>query len=331
MLNRFAALLDTRDRYLLTCHENPDGDAVGALLGLAHYLRGRGKELRIVISPSLPDFLRFLDTEGWIEVYDPEGAHPDLASWPETWVLVDASEPQRLGKMLGAFQASKALKVCIDHHLKEVSMGFDLEFVDSTASASAELVYGLAAPRMTLPPAMALALYAGIADDTGNFRFSNATPRIHRFAAELIELGVDPAAVYQSLYHQGRPERLKLFGRAFESMRFLAEGRYATTLVTQADLQSCLAQPEDMEGLVNKALEIRGVEVSCLLSEMSDGRYKVGLRSKARVNVNAVCRQLGGGGHKLASGAKVDGPAKSAQTVVDALVVSQIDLDLPTT
>ena len=294
MLDRFAALLDSRDRFLLTAHENPDGDAIGALVGLAHYLRNCGKAVRIVISPELPEYLRFLDTEGWVEVFG--DAHADLAAWPETWLLVDASEPQRLGQMLGAFLASNAMKVCLDHHLTENPMGFDHAFVDSSASASAELVYDLASSRMALPMPMAQALYAGMADDTGNFRFSNATPRIHRFAAELIEVGVDPAATYQALYHQGRPERLKLFGRAFESMRFLDQGRYATTLVTQADMDACLAVKEDMEGLVNKALEIRGVEVSCLMYELPDGHYKVGLRSRGRVNVNAVCRQLGGGG-----------------------------------
>lgn len=329
MLDRFAALLDSRDRFLLTAHENPDGDAIGALVGLAHYLRDRGKAVRIVISPEFPEYLRFLDTEGWVEVFGE--AHADLAAWAETWLLVDASETQRLGKMLGDFQASKALKVCLDHHLTENPMGFDHAFIDSSASASAELVYKLASSRMVLPMAMAQALYAGMADDTGNFRFSNATPDIHRFAAELIELGVDPAATYQALYHQGRPERLKLFGRAFESMRFLENGRYASTLVTQADMDACQAIKEDMEGLVNKALEIRGVEVSCLMYELPDGQYKVGLRSRGQVNVNAVCRQLGGGGHKLASGAKVDGPAKAAQTRVDTLVVSQIAVDLPAT
>jgi len=329
MLDRFAALLDTRDRFLLTAHENPDGDAVGSLLGMAHYLRGLGKTVRIVVSPEFPDYLRFLDTGGWIEVFGE--AHGDLAAWPDTWLLLDASEPQRLGMMLGAFNASKALKVCLDHHLTEHPMGFDHAFVDSSASASAELVYGLAAGRMTVAGAMAQALYAGMVEDTGNFRFSNATPRIHRYAAELIEGGVDPAATYQALYHQGRPERLRLYGLAFAGMSFLDQGRYASTLVTQADLRDCGAVKDDLEGLVNKALEIRGVEVSCLMHELPDGSYKVGLRSRGQVNVNAVCRQLGGGGHKLASGAKVDGPAKSAQTRVDTLVVSQIHSDLPTT
>jgi len=332
MLERFAKFLESSQRILLTSHENPDGDGTGAMIGLAHYLRFLGKEVRIVVSPELPHFLHFMDPEGWIEAFEPTGRHRDLAQWPETWVLVDASEPHRLGVMHEAFQASKALKTCLDHHMKESPRGFDQEFTDSAASASAELVFDLAAGRMPrpLPRAMATALYAGLVDDTGNFRFSNATPKTHRMAAELIEEGVEPARVYQDLYHQGRPERLKLFGRAFEALRVQGAGRYASLRLSQADLRLCGAIHDDMEGLVNKPLELRGVEVSCLLYELEDGRIKASLRSRERVDVNAVCRSFGGGGHRLASGAKLDGPLERAQTVIDAAVLARIELDLGT-
>jgi len=330
MLDRFAAFLDSQDRILLTTHENPDGDGTGAMIGLAHYLRALGKVVRIVVSPGVPPSLGFLDPEGRIEAYDAEGGHRDLAEWPTTWLLVDASEPRRLGKMHSAFLASKALKVCLDHHLKDAPEGFAMEFTDATASASAELVYGLVASRMPrpLPRPMAVALYAGMVDDTGNFRFSNATPSIHRIAADLIEDGVEPARVYQQLYHQGRPERMKLFARAFNGLKLLHEGRFAALTITRQDLEACGADHDDMEGLVNRPLELRGVEVSALLYEMEDGNVKASLRSRERVDVNAVCREFGGGGHRLASGAKLDGPLQKAQTRVDAAVQCQLQKDL---
>jgi len=330
MLERFAAFLDSQDRILLTTHENPDGDGSGAMIGLAHYLRSIGKQVRIVVSPALPQFLAFLDPEGWIEAYDPQGAHRDLADWPSTWLLVDASEPRRLGKMHPAFLASKALKVCLDHHLKDAPEGFTMEFTDPTASASAQLVYGLAASRMPrpLPKPMANALYAGMVDDTGNFRFSNATAAIHRIAADLIEEGVEPARIYQQLYHQGRPERMKLFARAFDGLRLLFGGHYASLNISRLDLDACGAEHDDMEGLVNRPLEMRGVEVSALLYEMEDGQIKLSLRSRERVDVNAICREFGGGGHRLASGAKLDGPLQTAQTRVDAAVQSRLQQDL---
>jgi phosphoesterase RecJ-like protein len=339
MLNRFAEFLDRQGRVLLTTHENPDGDGVGAMLGLAHYLRLAGKEVRVVVAPALPSFLAFMDPEGWVEAFDAQGAHRDLAAWPDAWLLVDASEPQRLGPLLPLFQATPARRACLDHHLQEApgqgpdlaSKGFHEAFTDPGASASAELVYELAARRLAppLPRPMAEALYAGVVDDTGNFRFSNSTPRVHRLAADLIEQGVAPARIYQNLYHQGRPEKLLIFGRACSAMALLDQGRYARMSVSMADYAATGAGHDDLEGLVNRPLELRGVEVAVLLHELPDGRIKASLRSRERVDVNAVCRRFGGGGHRLASGAKLDGPMARAQNEVDAAVLAQIATDCP--
>jgi len=332
MLSRFKAFLETQDRVLLTTHEHPDGDGIGAMMGLAHLLKAMGKEVRLVVSPRIPEFLTFLDPQGWVEPLDLAGRHQDLAAWPTAWVLVDASEPHRLGPLLPLFQATPAAKVCLDHHLKDAPQGFDAEFTDGTASASAELVYDLAvqALPLPLPAAMAEALYAGVVEDTGNFRFSNATAKVHRLAAQLIEQGVAPARTYQNLYHQGRLEKLRLTGRAFESLALQAQGRYARLSLTQADLEACGANHDDLEGLVNRPLELRGVEVACLLYETGEGRIKASLRSREQVNVNEVCRRFGGGGHRLASGAKLDGPLAKAQNDMDAAVLAQVAADLNT-
>ena len=272
-----------------------------------------------------------MDPEGWVEPFDAEGRHRDLAAWPDAWLLVDASEPLRLGPLHPLFQATQATRACLDHHLKDAPQGFDAEFTDPSASASAELVFELATLRMPLPlpMPMAEAIYAGVVDDTGNFRFSNATAKVHRLAAQLIDQGVSPSRIYQNLYHQGRPERLRLTGRAFDTMALAGEGRYARLSLAQTDFAECGADHDDMEGLVNRPLELAGVEVSCLLHELEDGRIKVSLRSRERVNVNAVCRQFGGGGHRLASGAKLDGPMARAQVELDAAILTQLTLDLP--
>ena len=187
-----------------------------------------------------------MDPDGWVEPFEPQGTHRDLAAWPDAWVLVDASEPRRLGPMHAALPGhAGARKACLDHHLKEAPQGFDEEFTDPAASASAELVYDLAVLRLAppLPLPMAEALYAGVVDDTGNFRFSNATPKVHRLAADLIEQGVDPARIYQDLYHQGRPEKLRISGRAFDGMALLGEGRYARLSVAEADFAAMRGRP----------------------------------------------------------------------------------------
>lgn len=330
MLDRFAAFLDQHQRVLLTTHENPDGDGVGASLGLAHYLKSRGKAARIVVHPGLPDNLRWMDPEGWVERFDPATAG-DLAGWPDVWLIVDASEPHRLGALFPAFEATSAVRCCLDHHLKDAPKGFDQEFTDPTASASGQLVFQMAKGRMDgrMPAAMVNALYASLVSDTGNFRFSNATSEVHRIAADLIDLGAEPARTFQNLYHVDTPQKLKLFSRAFEGMRLLSQARLALLLVRRSDLEQCGASYEDLDELVQAPMRLRGIEVSALVYEAEDGRVKLSLRSKERVNVNAVCRTFGGGGHFLASGAKLEGPLDQALPRIEAALLAQLQKDLP--
>jgi bifunctional oligoribonuclease and PAP phosphatase NrnA len=323
-----AEFLGRFQRILLTPHENPDADALGAMLALGDHLRALGKEVRLVVTPNVPSFLAFLDPGGAVEPFD--GRSAQLADWPEAWVLVDTSDPARIGPMEGAYHASGARKACLDHHLQHEVRAFDAEYVDPEASASAQLVYRLLAPRMPrpLPESTVRALYVGIVDDTGNFRFSNTSPEIHRIAAELIEQGADPARLYQALYHQGRPEKLRVQSLALQGMALQLGGAYARLSLSRSDLRACGASHEDLDGLVNRPLELRGVEVSCLLEELEDGRVKASLRSRERVNVNAVARRFGGGGHFLASGTRLDGPLPRAQTEMDAAVADQAREDL---
>lgn len=333
MLDRLQSFLDQHSRVLLTTHENPDGDGIGACLALAHYLRFLGKEPRIVVSPAVPANLRWLDADGWIEVFDPAGAHAELAAWPEAWLLVDASEPHRLGVMRPAFEATKAPRACLDHHLKEAPRGFEFEFTDPKATASGELVYDLAAPRMGLPlPApMAEAVYASLISDTGNFRFSNSTGKVHRLAAGLIEQGVQPARSYQRIYLQDTPSKVRLWGRALERMGLLGGGAFGLMVLSLEDLRVCGATHDDLDELVQEPTRLASVEVAGLLYELADGRVKLSLRSKEAVDVNAVCKLFGGGGHRLASGAKLDGPMPAARSRVEAAVLAQLTQDLPQT
>jgi phosphoesterase RecJ-like protein len=330
MLDRFATFLDRHDRILLTTHENPDGDGVGASIALTAHLKAGGKDARIVVTPALPENLQFLDPMGWIEPFEPTGAHQDLASWPDAWLLIDASEPHRMGALFAAFERTKADRACLDHHLKDAPKGFDEEFTDPTASASTELVYDLVRPRIggELPPVMAQALYAGLVSDTGNFRHSNSTPKIHIAAADLIAQGVHPARTFNALYQTATPSKLKLFGRAMGGLQLKDDGRFAYVSVTKADLAACGASHEDLDELVEEPRKLKGVEVAALFSETEDGRAKVSLRSRERVDVNAVCRQFGGGGHRLASGAKVSQPLEAFIAEVEAAIMDQIRLDI---
>ncbi len=329
MLERFADYLDRHAKVLLTTHESPDGDGVGAAIALAAHLKAMGKQARIVVTPALPENLRFLDPEGWVEAFEPGGQHRELAAWPDAWLLIDASEPHRMGPLFALFQTTHAARACLDHHLKDAPQGFDAEFTDPTASASAELVYDFVRPRQLgdLPPVMAQALYAGLVSDTGNFRHSNSTAKVHRAAADLIAQGIHPARTFNALYQTATPAKLRLFGRAMGALQLRDGGRFAYVAVTAADLAACGATYEDLDDLVEEPRKLMGVEVAALFSETSDGRAKVSLRSRERVDVNAVCRQFGGGGHRLASGAKVSQTLDTFIAQVEAAVLEQIGRD----
>jgi phosphoesterase RecJ-like protein len=330
MLDRFATYLDCHARLLLTTHENPDGDGVGAAIALATHLKMAGKEARIVVTPVLPENLRFLDPEGWVEAFEPSGLHRNLSAWPDAWLLIDASEPHRMGPLFAAFEATSADRACLDHHLKDAPEGFQEEFTDPTASASTELVYDFLRPRLggDMPPVMAQALYAGLVSDTGNFRHSNSTPKVHHAAADLIAQGIQPARTFNALYQTATPAKLRLFGRAMGGLQLRDGGRFAYVAVTAADLLACGATYEDLDELVEEPRKLKGVEVAALFSEATDGRAKVSLRSQERVDVNAVCRQFGGGGHRLASGAKAGLPLGTFIAQVEAAVLEQIRRDI---
>lgn len=330
MLDRFATFLDQHHRILLTTHENPDEDGVGAMVGLSHYLARQGKEVRIVVYPYLPPNLAWVDTEGRVEAFDAHGRHRDLAAWPDAWIMVDASETKRLGPLLPVFESTKATKATLDHHLKDAPKGYDEEFTDPSATASGELVYDLAAPRMglPLPQPMADALYVSLVGDTGNFRHSNATAKVHRMAAQLIEQGVQPARTYQSLYYRDRPERLRLMGRALGGLKVVGEGRFAYLAVAKADLDACGATWDDLDGFVEIPAKVEGVEVGALLYENREGLIKASLRSREAVDVNAICKQFGGGGHRLASGCKLAGPLGQAADQLEKAVLAQIQQEV---
>jgi phosphoesterase RecJ-like protein len=312
-------------RILLTPHEQPDADGIGSILGLAWHLRSLGNEVRLIVAPRVPSFLRFLDTEGWIECFGPD-LHKDIGAWPDCWVAADASEPIRLGPLKDIFSASAAAKFCIDHHICSGSMdAFDHFFRDHAASSTCELVMEALGPNTDMPFSMAQALYAGMLDDTGGFRFPCTTPKVLRMAAALVEIGVKPDHVNREIYNQASPSKMRISGIAFERMQLHCDERIAVMTASLADMSSVGATHEDLEGLVNKPMELRTVEVSALAYEKPDGRVKVSMRSKSLIDVNAICRQFGGGGHRLASGLTLPGPIEAALDAVVPAIKAQIE------
>ncbi|MFM8987916.1 MAG: DHH family phosphoesterase [Holophagaceae bacterium] len=315
----------SNDNFILTTHENPDGDGLGSMIALGHYLRSLGKKVRLVVTPSLGNAHSWIGQDNAVEVYRPE-VHAEVFNGAKCWIVIDASDPKRLGALYPIFQSSQAIKACIDHHLKEAPQGFDQEFTDPQASASAQLVFRLLQQEYHGSwELIAPALYTGIVADTGNFRFSNATPEVHEMAAFLIQEGAQPPQTYQALYHQDSLPKVKLWARLLQSMQLLDQDRLAIIEVRPEDFKITNSCYEDLDELVQQPMRIPSVEVSALLTDLGDGWTKISLRSRERIDVHAICQSFNGGGHRLASGAKIKKPLDEIRRDITSDIATQLN------
>ncbi len=317
--------IQTHDNFVLTTHENPDGDGLGSMVALKYFLLSLGKQARILVTPSIGGSRDWFSEESVIEVYCPE-EHDKFLGQAKCWILVDASDPRRLGALYPVFQSSLAVKACIDHHLKEAPQGFDFEFTDPRASASAQLIFRLIKQEYKGPwKHIAPALYLGIVADTGNFRFSNATPEIHQIASFLIEQGAEPPKTYQYLYHRDSHFKIKLWSRVLQKMDLLYQDRVAIIDVELEDFKMTQSGYEDLDELVQQPMRIPTVEVSVLLIELEEGTTKISLRSREKVDVHKICQMYNGGGHRLAAGAKVQMTIKQLRRDLSETIFSQLN------
>lgn len=303
-LERVSAELRSRDRFLLTAHEGPDGDALGSLLGLHKVLTQLGKDSLMFMAAKefpLPIEYRFLPLE---EVFHEPPA--DMAD--RTVIFLDCGNIDRVP--VDWLTAGGNEVINIDHHHDNTRFG-DINLVEVGASCTAEIVYDLALLLgAKITPEIASALYVGLITDTGKFMYENTNAHTHRVAADLIEAGVDVDDTYRRLYEHVPLEKLRLVSRALDKISSHCDGRLAISYITTADYEATGAGEEMTEGLIDNLRSIDGVKVAAVIRDLGDrGRAarKVSLRSSAgEVDVSAIARLNGGGGHKRAAGFSTD-------------------------
>jgi phosphoesterase RecJ-like protein len=316
-----AAELRSRERCLLTAHEGPDGDALGSLLGMHHLLAQLGKDSVMFMAAKefpLPIEYRFLPLE---EVFHEPPA--DIAD--RTVVFLDCGN---IDRMPLDFLAGNDV-INIDHHHDNTRFG-DFNLVDTEASCTAEIVYELAillGARITGD--MASALYVGLITDTGKFMYENTDARTHRIAADLIEAGVEVDDTYRRLYEHVPLEKLLLVARALEGIQRHCEGRLVLTYITAADYDATGAGEEMTEGIVDHLRSVEGAKVAAVIRDLGDrGRAarKVSLRSsEGDIDVSAIARRHGGGGHKRAAGFSTDLELDELVSFLCGEVTAQLD------
>lgn len=292
---------------ILTTHVNADGDGVGCEVALQDALRRRGAHAWIVNPTPFPDRFRFL-LEDESMVLDASGDRArEICAGADLAVVVDTGEVSRIGRVRPLVKHLDT--IVVDHHPAGPDSISGLSLRDPEACAAGELVYDiLSAADGPWSEAVLRGLYIAILTDTGSFRFSNSTPAAHRITAELIERGADPEGLHREVYGARSVRSLHLLREALETLD-VDEERLAAGMVVPREAYVRLgASPEDLEGFVDFPRSVEDVEVGILFRTTENGDTKMSLRSNGEVDVNAVAREFGGGGHVKAAGATVRRP-----------------------
>jgi phosphoesterase RecJ-like protein len=301
MLERVLQEIRARQRFVVTSHARPDGDGIGSALACAQILTLMGKHAQVVMHDGVPRIYQSLPFADRVLQAD---------SVPESdAVIVLECDSTRRTALRGL---EESFLINIDHHASGRSFAH-VNWIDSSAMATAELIFRLARRAcVPLDRDIATCLYTALMTDTGSFMFEGTNEHTFALARELVLAGADAAQCARHIYFGHSTAKLRLLGAALSNLH--REGPLAWIWVTQDQITRFEAREEDCEGLVNYALSIDDVQVAIFFRELSDGRFRVSLRSKGEVNVSTVAESFGGGGHICASGCSVDGPLAMAVT-----------------
>jgi bifunctional oligoribonuclease and PAP phosphatase NrnA len=320
-LQRILAALQDRSHVVLITHVNADGDGSGSQAAVAAWLQQQGCNVHIVNPTPFPDAFRFLLDDESIVADAGSAAGEAALRAADAIVVVDTAEPKRIGKVARRLDGRPV--VVIDHHVAGPDLIPGITLMDETACAAGELVYDLLVtaglPR-PWPRQVREGLYTAIVTDTGSFRFSNTTHRAHSIAGDLIDQGVDPEQMYRRIFATVPMRRIELLRYALEHLQRDEDYPISCITIERGVMERLGATSEDLDGIIEHARSIEGTEVAILMRETSDGSTKISLRSAGDIDVNAIARQFGGGGHVKASGAlQPDGLGTVVPRVLDAV------------
>lgn len=305
----------------MTTHIKPDGDACGSLAAIVYCLQCIGKSVVPLFLTPVPPWYRYII---------PQDSHILPQDSANTWleglghldliILVDVNSLNQLSGIEPLFQEQNNRILVLDHHKTSDGLG-TVELVDPSAPATGLIVLELIRKAgWPINRHTAEALFIAMATDTGWFQFANTTSALMRACAELVDLGIDPASIYARLYQQFTYPRFKLMLAMLNSLKLHFDGRLALLFIRQQDFQQTGTNYEDTENLINETYRLSTVLASVLLVELPDGRIRCSFRSRSPnhdpnmpvIDVSQIAADLGGGGHKNAAGAYMDGPIEKA-------------------
>ncbi len=309
--------LRARRRFVVSSHARPDGDSIGSQLAIAYALRAMGQDVEVAVvnaDPAPPPLMAFPGVS-------------DIRIAPRADGEFDAAIIMECGDLArtGVAGLERFFVINIDHHPGNTGFG-QINWFDDRAAACAEMVYDLVrALGVPLSKEIATHVYLAILTDTGSFHHSNISPRTFDICRACLEAGVDPVLVARQVYDSNDMGRLKLFGAVLNVMQVDRSGRIAALHVDREMTRAAGGTYEDTEGLVNLPLTVKDIQAVVFFKQEQDDEYRVSLRSKGDIDVNAIAKVFGGGGHKNASGCTVSGPIDALRRMLVEKIEHAID------
>ena len=316
-LVRIVEAVRQRQRFVISSHSRPDGDSIGSQLAMAFALRALGKDVHIVNKDRASGPLLQFPGVTAIQIADRAAGEYDAA------IIMECGD---LGRT-GVSGLDRFFVINIDHHPGNAGYG-RLNWFDPSAAACGEMVFDLIdALGVPLHVDIATHIYLAILTDTGSFHYSSISPRTFEICRRTLEAGVDPVMVARNVYDSNNMGRLKLFGAVLSAMQIDPTGRVAIVYLDHEMAREAGGTYEDTEGLINLPLTVKEIEAVVFFKQTEGDEYRVSMRSKGDIDIGAVAKQFGGGGHKNAAGCTVSGPIDSLQKTF----VERIDQAIQTT
>lgn len=326
----FSKSLSDAKRILISTHQLPDGDGLGAESALFHYLKRARKSCRIYNPDPLPRRYSFLDPKsthllgpGQVEIWDTF----------DLWVIVDTNDPRRLGPLWKELSLRAKKIIFLDHHPhikgeNEIQYPPHTSVVsDTTSSSIGELLYhlfndlGLAKLNLDI----ATGLYVSVMTDTNSFRYARTTPLAHQIAGEMISFGVNPEMIYQDIYSSKRVSHLQLLGKVLQGVKVSSSGKLAWLELPLDLRKEHSASVDDTQSFLNLLLLLESAEIVCLYREEENGQTRVSIKSKGSIIINKIAMEHGGGGHDYAAGVALEKPLRETVSLLNEKLDSLID------
>ncbi len=311
-LKKLLERLRESDEYIICTHRSPDPDGLGSSIGLSFLLQSLGKKHLILNHDGLPERIRFLDPSSQVRSFEENGPGAAADYVSPAVISVDNSETHRLGDVNRFIREDQSNLFIIDHH-DDASPDFHNRFQYSDVAATSEVIFDLLEvsglfSMASLPLPVASALYAGVASDTGNFRFRKTTARSHEIAAFLLKCGVRPEVISERLQFHAPVNKLHLRRAFYQSLIVEEKYGFAWAVILESEIRSLGLTWDDLDGMINELIEPAQIHAGILITERGPQKTKVSLRAKSGYNVLPVAEKYGGGGHTTACGVTLSEP-----------------------